>query len=225
MLQGERKEWIAIVKPVVKSVVHWYSRRVWWMDRDDLYQEGWITALECLEYYDLDESMITGYVQRAVSKRLSRYCWELSCPLSDSKAGKHLAGIHRKAISTEGSYILASVRSMPKAFTLIDGGRDPEMEMLKREAELLVPHLQQQLRKRIVQIYDQASSNPVPNPVLDGVLKVLIDGFPPVQAAQVTGADVKELYMTTEWMKKLASADRIVRLLAANIEDRRRDLQ
>lgn len=225
MLAGERKEWVKIVKPVIGSVVSWYSRRVWWIERDDLYQEAWITALECLEYYDLDESLITGYVQRAVSKRLSRYCWELSCPLSDSKAGKHLAGMHRKTISNQGTYVVNRPDAMQRAHTLVSEARDPEMELLKREAELLVPHLQQQLRKRIVQLYDRESSTPVPNPVIDGVLKVLVDGVQPAQAATATGADIRELYSTTEWVKKLASADRIVRLLAANIEDRRRDLQ
>ena len=197
---------VKMAELIIHRISWWYARRVWWADVKDLMQEAWVTAMEC--DLEMSDDHFRGYVWRAVSKRLSRYCWEQSCPVSCSKAGPHLGELFRAQVSP----------------SMEESGNDPEMEMLSREAGMLIPHFQDQLRKRIVQLYDRESRVSSPNPVIAGVVLILVDGVKPNAAAVEAGADIQEIYRTTEWVKKRATEDRVVQVLLANIKDRRRDL-
>lgn len=190
---------------IVERIARWYAHRVWWIDPRDLRQEGWICALE-IQLDGVDQDYYRAYVYCSVSRRLSRYCWELSSPLSDSKAGRHLKGMH-------------SVEMDPK---IRSSGRNPEEEALRREAEYLLPVFRADLKDRVTELY--VAGSPVVDPdVIFAVLAVLVDGEKPAGVAAGVGLDVQVLYRTTEWVKDKARTDDTVRVLLANIRSRRRD--
>jgi DNA-directed RNA polymerase specialized sigma24 family protein len=193
-------ERVRMAEVVIRRVAWWYARRAWWFDVGELVQEAWVTVLESGAGDMTGDEHFQAYVGRAVSRRLSRFCWAQSSPLSDPKAGPHLAGVFRAPLSA-----CAELEE-----------RDPEMELLKREAEMLVPRLRSQLRERISQIYTEE-----PGPVMSAVLFVLVDGVKPKEAARKAGSDVRDLYRATECVKRRASRDSTVRSLLADIKERR----
>lgn len=212
----------AMAETVIEKVAWWYARRVWWMDVAELIQQGWLAALECgHEKCETDEHF-RAYVYRTVSNHLSRFCWKWSSPMSDSRAGKHLKGVRRMNFADveERQSRNMPVRASAKTHLLPDEAMsdDPEMEMLKAEARMLVPHFREQLKRRIYQLAGEGG------PAIRGVVLVLVDGVKPSTAARLAGVNIKSLYRATEWVKAEAIEDDVVRLLLANIEDRRKDL-
>ncbi len=215
-------ERMAMVTKIVDKVSWWYARRVWWMDQLELAQEAWTVALGCTDIESDDH--FRAYVYRATSRHLSRYCWKGSSPVSSSKAGKHLADIRAtpyEKVEAMQAMSQPHIRNLAhKHYNLPDDAlmADPEMELLRQEAAMLVPHFQQQLRQRIMQIAGKES------PTIRGVVLVLVDGLQSREAARETGVDVKQIYRATEWLKAAVVEDQTARLLLANIEARRADL-
>jgi DNA-directed RNA polymerase specialized sigma24 family protein len=197
----------AMIAPLIEQIAWWYTRRIWWIDVDDLIQEGWSTAAEC-DPGDVTDDHFRAYVWRAVSNRLSRYCWGQSAPVSDAKAGPHLAGVHRAEIPL-------SAKSQDS---------DPESELLKREAELLIPRLRGRLRRRIGRIYEREWGDDARAVEQEAVELVLVDGVKSNEAARLAGVSVGDLYRVTEWVKRCAVEDSLVRMLLVRIVARRRDL-
>lgn len=186
---------------IVERVSCFYACRVWWIDQRDLKQEAWLTVLTC-DRPEFTDEHYRRYTYRAVSKSLSRYCWEQSSIVSTHHAGKQLAGIHRVPLEDA---------------TLVDP-TNPEMELLKKEAAMLVPYLREKLRQRLTQLVGADA------PCVEEAILVLVEGEKPRDVADRTGVKKAQLYNCTKWMKKQAMADPAVRNILFNIERRRGDL-
>lgn len=193
---------------IVDAVSKWYSRRVWWLDRADMVQEGWVTALGIDSDAIVEDDHYRALLWRAVSCRLSRFCWEQSAPVTDrSHAGKHLAGARRVEITD---------------FLDLSSGVDPETELLKQEAALLVPQYREELKERLTHL--STTGGLFPEVQMRAALSVLVDGVKPAAAAEQFAVDVASLYRTTEWVKTRAMRDATVKRILGSIVDRRADL-
>lgn len=191
----------------VRQVAHYYSNSCWWAEFEDLYQQGWLIAAEVLGNGTYEQDRLGGYIRVAVSRRLSRYCWDQSCPVSANQPGKQLAGLHRCQLE------FAPV-----------GTVDFEFEILAAEAATLVPELRASLRTRLAEIYAVESTIPAPNPQLSACLDVLVNGEKPKKVADKHAINVREVYYTTYWMKRSASKDDRVRTILGQLVAQRENL-
>ena len=61
---------------IVDQVARYYAPKCPWTTREDIAQQGWVIACEISLRKDLDASLVGGYLRRALSRSLSRYCWQ-----------------------------------------------------------------------------------------------------------------------------------------------------
>lgn len=201
---------------VAKRVARWYAARVWWAEPDDLLQEAWVTVLECdRSAPDAMPELWGGYAYRAASMHLSRYCWSLSAPVSAAKPGPELAGVHRAVLPERGV-----VRPLPgpqRASWVLSAGTDPEAELLRREAAMLLPEAEERLRARCEELA-MAEGDAV-----HAALDVLLCGDRPMEAARFYGLSRPVVYKATELTKAACVSDPEVRRFAAEVLERRAD--
>jgi hypothetical protein len=199
-------ERLTICAEVINKAAGYYARRCWWLDVQDLRQEGWAIALQAGARVDLHDSGFGGYVTNAVSRSLSRFCWAQSCLASSAKPGHELAGLTRCDLPPEtGSY-------------------DPEAEVLQLEAsrELLIAR--QGLRGRLRAMYNQRKSG-MPVQVVHASIQVLLDGVASRQAAAAFSVPVPAVYVVTAWLLTQAKSDPWAIQTLRKISDARRELQ
>lgn len=182
-----------VMREVVDQVASWYARRVWWMTRDELVQEGWVAALEASSFIpDTPDDKVGGYVRSAVSKHLSRYCWQNSSPLGSEECGRD--GVVRADVDQR----------------LGDPSPSPEEAYARADAESELSLLRGLLEGHIRNLRAAWRSQPSPG-VLDAAIDVLMNGTRPVEAAASRGLDVWSVYRETQPLKTQITGDAVSR--------------
>ena len=191
----------------VRQVARFYASKCWWIEFNDLYQQGWLIVAESIGRKHLDLDNVGGYIRQAVSRSISRYCWAQSCIASDRQAGRHLKHVKRcqLAFDAQGSF-------------------DLEIELIAAEAAIMVPQLRQELRTRLTEIFAMKFAVLQPDPHLASCLAVLVDGTKPQQAATAHSVAVRRVYDTTYWMKKRAASDRRATSILGQLVEQRENL-
>jgi len=102
------------IHAIVKRVVVRFTRKCWWAPADDLYQDGYVSALRATKSFDPNHGAEIGaYIERAVVFGIARALWRLSSPVSCgmNNPKKQLAGFRRvpvEVLCTQGDYTAES---------------------------------------------------------------------------------------------------------------------
>lgn len=127
-----------------------YARRIWWVDRKEMEQQGWVYACEIMNRQrTFDPSVgvpLFGYLSKAVSRLLYVYvCMESSPASASRRHAAALKGLHRAPESDipEGTSDLE--QDIYELFT--DGARRSKLESVliaavgAETAEMAIPYL------------------------------------------------------------------------------------
>lgn len=94
------------LKDVVESVARRFARRCWWVDEDDLRQEGWRAALAALRRFDVDRAptgSVKPFVRPAVQRYVVDYLLQNTSPVSARDYGperRNLIGLSRAPVES-----------------------------------------------------------------------------------------------------------------------------
>ena len=175
---------VQLTDDVVRELAKKYAAKCWWVEPEELVQEGWAEVLYTFEGnveshpYILEnlktDSEFRGWVYSAVSRKYARYLWSQSSPVTMNRPDESLRGFHRAPLEALGQH---------EADT--QGEREPS-------AAARVRGLQALLRRHVTKLV------PVPETRINATLYVLLDGAELVEAAReaglktrTVGADVK----------------------------------
>lgn len=187
----------------LERVARWYARRCWWADPEDLLQEAWLVALGC-NRDDLTDDQFVGYVHNAAARHLRRYCWRWSRPVSANKPEEQLAETSR-----------TSFDDAPES--LFVDSQDPELELMAREAEMLLPRWRSLLRTQLEWLCEHDTE--LPPKAAAAALCVLLDGTKPARAAAEVQVPIEMVYYGIDRVKIRAQDDYSCRLISAMLQD------
>ncbi len=84
---------------VLDHIIHFYRRRCWWAEEDDLRQEAALAAHVARGKFDPRVGVPwPQFMRRIVNRWLSDYLWRQSSPVSGT-SGAEAAGLHRADLS------------------------------------------------------------------------------------------------------------------------------
>lgn len=174
------RETEARVRDVVTKIAASYARRCWWVEQDDLVQQGWAVALAAVA--GAPSVHAAGLAHVAVRRSLSRYLWRLSAPVSASDhSTKKLRGVQRAPVSPDEP----------------DRAPHPEALVGARRALQARPAIWERVRLHLGD-----------GEYVDAVMAIYLDGVPPRAAAKRFGVPVEKLYRKTERARSAMRADR-----------------
>lgn len=213
------------IREVVETLAARYKRRCWWADKDDLVNEGWLVALEA---EPPDGADFRGYIWQVVSRRLSRFLWGESSPVSASKP-ERMKGMQRIKLDYLGDAWINQLGSPHDDRTRpeLAGYRHPETVAIVKESLWVVPKLRKQLRSRLVRLYrmnPRKLSRLADLPTMAAVLDVLCDHARPVQAAKRMRVKVESVYRGTAQVKRFVGLDPKIATLISKLQIRRAEL-
>ena len=156
-----------------------YARRSWWVDIEELKQEGRVAVLEAARTWEHDFGVPRKhYYWRAVVFAMKRYMWTASTPVS--------GGSHRPRQSYEGLH---------RAPLGVYECRSRGAEDLLAEAEWL-----QHVRARLHELQQETGT--------DGVHRVLLEEVTAKELADSTGRDRKDVYAWAARLRTAITQDR-----------------
>ena len=114
-----------IIENVVNTLAGRYARRSWWMDAEDLRQQGWIFALEASTQVDWNGKNPHSYLWTVVMRQLSDYVWSQSAPVSSGrgKRKRNLQGLHRADLSDSEDAMRVALGNPPTPHELVNEKR------------------------------------------------------------------------------------------------------
>lgn len=185
--------YVDLVHAVVDQAAAWYARRVWWVRREDLVQEGWVVALTVLLHHDEPPENLRGLLWVAVTRHFSRYCASYASPVTSPCAGRDRC----VAVCVDD----AQLRSSP--------GAGAELAVLRAELEQRVDDL----RKEWIGKIDMR--------LAEAVIDVLVHGSSPAEAAAAHGVAVDSVYSKTRPLRRRIVRDQRARGILEQIEEAR----
>jgi hypothetical protein len=203
----------AIISKVIEEVSGAYCKKVWWADRLELMQETWTVVLEALARKPIPDEWLRGTVARIASRRMAQFLWELTCPATGARGGRHFEGVKR-ASELELEQQAAGVPA-------------PDARLVEAEAEHGVEEARAALCARIEELYVSnaaRSKRETRAQAFAAALRVLIDGLQSAEAAEESGEEIGDVYAETNRVKRLIVEDQQARELLEEIQDWRADL-
>lgn len=186
-----------IVAATIDRVASNYARRLPWVDPDDLRQAAWLEVLEHIDLRKLDPKRAQFYVYRVVARRMSRYVWGESTPVS---------GFGHRHKPTE--------RRAPlfEAYEL--GAETTRRELERREATKAEPAVRAQVRERVAELAQGTR-------YLDAVITIVIEGVSVWRVAKSLRVDRTSLGREANQLRARVRADTRMRELLRQLTELR----
>lgn len=185
--------YVELIHSVVDQATSWYARRIWWVRREDLTQEGWVAALTVLLRCSDAPEDIRGLLWVAVTRHLGKYCAAYSSPITSPSAGRDRC----VAVCVDDARLCSSL------------GAGAELSVLREELDRRVRALREEWRGKI----DMR--------VAEAVIDVLVHGSSPAEAAAAHGVEVDSVYGKTRPIRRRIVRDQAARGILEKIEEAR----
>lgn len=188
----------------VTTVARWYARRSSSLTFDDLYQQGWVVALEVEhEWKGSDEGAFLGCVYVSVKRQLSRYYWESVSPVSRSHSERVKA--HAEMLDTDS----------------LQANDTPESELLRARATAELEGLRSSILERFRSLYVRTVPGESWTNTAEAAALVLLGGTSPRDAAKQHGIDnIRAVYEATNVVKRALIRDNITQRLLSELQER-----
>jgi hypothetical protein len=198
------------ISKTIEEAAGAYCKRVWWVERLELMQEGWEEVISALKRWEskhqreLPEAWLGGFVYKVATRRMSAFCWANSSPVTGGGRGGSRAKVGAfKAITGDGALeALEQVEAAPES--------RPDARVLDAEATAGIEAAREELFWRVAELYGEfleRMGRQAQGMLFEAVLQVLVDGAESTAAASATGARLGKLYAETVAVKKLIVAD------------------
>ncbi len=180
---------------VAKKVSHFYARRCWWADPNDLLQEARLAVERAKRTFDPTRGDL-GYFYRAAKLAVANSLWRDSSPVSgDVYRPKGLEGKHRVELTERVEELALD----PPTFRI-------DLKMGPPSPELTVDTVRWRVRLQI-RVRELLEDN---TDTLTLAYPVLVEDQKPAEVAKREGVPVRRVYLATQRARYRISGDETI---------------